>query len=88
MLAEGGVRRPGNERDWAHSLAVLPELPKYAPLPHAIDVSTSEAVSRHWQVTFVPGGAALESSPAFPTETAAAEYAGRFLPRWAQMRAR
>jgi len=33
-----------NERDWARYLAALPELPKNAPLPRALYVSTYDTV--------------------------------------------
>ena len=75
----------GNERDWARYLSALPELPKNAPLPRALYFSISDAVDPHWEVTFVLGGAALESSLRFPTEAAAAEYASHILTSWPKM---
>ena len=75
-----------NERDWARYLAALPELPKNVPLPRALYMGTYDAVDLHWQVTFVLGEAALESSLRFPTEAAAAEYASHFVASWAEMR--
>jgi len=51
-------------------------------------MSTYDAVDAHWQVTFVLGGAALESPLRLPTQAAAAEYASHFLASWAEILAR
>src|SRR5262249_54569280 len=72
--------------DRVRYLAVLPELPKPAPLPRAFYVSTYDAdVVPHWRVTFALDNAAHESSLRFPTEAAASQYASRFLASWAEM---
>jgi len=79
---------PISRDDRERYLAGLVGLPKNAPLPRALYVSTYDAVDPRWEVTFVIGGAALESSLHFPTEAAAAEYASHFLASWAVMRGR
>ena len=86
LKAECG--EPISRDDRERYLAGLVELPKNAPLPRALYVSTYDAVDPRWEVTFVIGGAALESSLHFPTEAAAAEYASHFLASWAVMRGR
>ena len=73
LKAECG--EPISRDDRERYLAGLVELPKNAPLPRALYVSTYDAVYPRWEVTFVIGGSALESSLHFPTEAAAAEYA-------------
>jgi hypothetical protein len=73
------------QEDRTRYLTALPELPKNAPLPRALYISISDAVDPHWEVTFVLGGAALESSLRFPTKAAAAEYASHILTSWPKM---